>query len=219
MKKIVIAIAAIFIFASFSGCVEKDKEPPSIKISLDGKENNGWYRSNVTIKINAIDNKSGIKEVKYRLDWDIWKDYIKPVVIRENGEHLFEYYAKDKNGNIAYRNVTIKIDKIKPKISFENFEPGYLYFRGKKYPILRIPKDTMIVGKMDIIVNANDSISGIQKVEFYLGKKIILSLEKQPYRWSIDKTIGVYNITALAYDNAGNINSITIPNVQIFIMR
>ncbi|MCD6171717.1 MAG: Ig-like domain-containing protein [Thermoplasmata archaeon] len=219
MKKIAILMASIFILASLSGCVKKDREAPYLKVDFDGISNNGWYRSNVTVTIHAIDNKSGVKEIKYRMDGDIWRDYIMPVKIKESGEHLFECYAKDKKGNMAYINKTLKIDKIKPKISFQNFEAGHTYLWGRGKTTLRIPKDTMIIGSMDINVNASDSLSGMQKVEFYLGDEMQFSDNSPPYSWHLGKTIGVYNITAIAYDIAGNENAITIPDVQIFIMR
>lgn len=219
MKKIAILIASIFILASFSGCVKKDKEAPYLKVNFDGISNNGWYKTNVTVTIYAVDNKSGIGEIKYRIDGDIWRDYVMPIKIKENGEHLFECYAKDKRGNMAYMNETLKIDKIKPKIGFQNFEAGYTYLWGRGKPTLRIPKDTMIVGRMDINVNASDSLSGMQKVEFYLGDKMKFSDNAPPYSWHLDKTIGVYNITAIAYDVAGNENAISVPDVQIFIIK
>jgi len=90
---------------------------------------------------------------------------------------------------------------------------------GEKKLTLRFPRDTMIIGKMSIIAIANDSLSGMQKVEFYLGDKLSKSVEEQPYEWQLPATIGVYNITAIAYDMAGNENSITIPDVQFFILR
>jgi len=220
MRKKALLIMAIFILASFSGCVKKkDKEPPYISVGIDGKENNGWYRSNVTIKLHAKDNQTKVKELRYRIDGGMWMDYVMPVKLRENGQHLFEYYAIDKHGNKRYGNITIKIDKMKPSVAFQNFEAGYMYFWGKKRITPRYPRDTMIIGKMSIVAIANDSLSGIDKVDFYLGDEVVYSAKKAPYSWEISATIGVYNITAIAYDMAGNENSITIPDVQIFIMR
>ncbi len=220
MKEKALLMVAIFLLASLTGCFEKkDREAPYIRLSIDGKESNGWYRSNVTITLRAKDNQTGIKELKYRIDGDTWKDYVMPIRLKENGEHFFEYYATDKHGNKKYGNLTIKIDKIKPSLAFQNFEAGYTYMWGKKKLTLRYPRDTMIIGRMSIMVIANDTLSGMQKVEFYLGSKLIESIDKPPYEWTLPAIIGVYNITAIAYDMAGNENIVSVPDVQIIILR
>jgi len=220
MKKKALFLVIIFILAFFTGCFEKkDKEPPYINIVIEGKSLNGWYGSNVTIKIDAKDNQTSIKDLKYRINGGMWMDYVMPLKIKENGEHFFEYYATDKHGNKRYGNLTIKIDKIKPSISFKNFEAGYTYMWGNKKLTLRYPRDTVVVGRMSIVAIANDSLSGMQKVEFYLGDKLAKSIEEPPYEWTLPPTIGVYNITAIAYDMAGNENSVSVPDVQIFILR
>ena len=220
MKSKALLIIAIFLLALFSGCIKKeDKEPPYVILNVEGKGENGWYRSNVTITMEAKDNQTKVKELKYRIDGGMWMDYVMPVKLKENGEHLFEYYATDKHGNKREGNLTIKIDKIKPSLKFKNFEAGYTYVWGKKKITLRYPRDTVIFGKMSIEAIANDSISGMQKVEFYLGGKLEKSLKKPPYEWLLPAAVGVYNITAIAYDMAGNENSITVPDVQIFILR
>ena len=220
MKGKALLMVSIFLLAFLTGCFEKkDREAPYIRLYIDGKCSNEWYNSNVTIKIEAKDNQTKIKEIKYRIDGGLWMDYVMPIKLKENGEHFFEYYALDKHGNKRYGNLTIKIDKIKPSLAFQNFEGGYTYMWGENKVTLRYPKDTMIVGKMSIVAIANDSLSGMQKVEFYLGDKLAESVEKPPYEWRLPATIGVYNITAIAYDMAGNENSITIPDVQIFILR
>lgn len=220
MKEKALFMAGIFVLFILAGCMEKeDRSAPYVKLMVEGNEKNGWYNTNVTIFINATDNESRVKEIKYRIDGDIWKDYVMPVIITKNGEHIFEYYAKDQNGNERKGNLTIKIDKIKPYVAFENFEEGYTYVFGKKKITLRYPRDTVILGKMEIRADARDGISGIEKVEFYAGDDIVFEGEKEPYAWTVSSKIGVYNITVVAYDVAGNVNSITIPDVQIFTLK
>ncbi|HDN95726.1 MAG: hypothetical protein DRN29_00490 [Thermoplasmata archaeon] len=199
------------------GCLEKkEKNPPYIELNIDGEEgDNGWYVSSITITLNAYDNESKIEELKYRINGDMWKDYVMPFRIQNDGFYFIEYYAKDGNGNEIYKNITIKIDKTEPTINFSNFEPGYIYFRGRKMITPRIPRDTMIIGDFTIEAEANDNLAGLQKVEFYLGDGIAFEDNQKPYEWEIESVIGVYNITAVAYDYAGNYAAITIPEVQI----
>jgi len=221
MKKLA-AILMVFILLSIVGCIERDKTPPTILLSIDGKMGeNGWYVSNVTISIEAYDNESTVKELKYRVDGEpwIWKDYRMPFKISKNGEHFIEYYAVDDNGNKNEGNITVKIDKNKPSIQFTNFEAGYIYFRGKKFITPRIPRDTMIIGDFTIEVKANDTLSGMQKVEFYLGETMLHEDREPPYEWKIEKAYGIYNVTAIAYDMAGNANMISIDGVQFINIR
>ncbi len=214
MRKLLILILLVALFA---GCIKKDKYPPYIEINIDGKEgSNGWYISNLTISFFAIDNESKIEELKYRINGGIWIDYVIPFKLTKDGFYFIEYYAKDINGNENYKNITLKLDKTKPSINFKNFEAGYIYFRGHKFITPRFPKDTMVIGKYTIEVDASDALSGLKKVEFYLGDSLEMEDESAPFEFDLHG-IGIYNITAVAYDNAGNYNSISIPEVQLFI--
>lgn len=212
---------SIFVFLLFFmlliGCVKKDNNPPYIKIEIDGQEgNDGWYISNLTISLFSIDNESKVEETKYRINGGLWMDYVMPFKITKDGFYLIEYYAKDKNGNEIYKNISIRIDKTKPSINFLNFEPGYIYFWGHKFITPRIPRDTIIIGIYNIKVDAKDGLSGLKKVEFYLGDALAFEDDSVPYEWEIKGQTGIYNITAVAYDIAGNTNSICIEDVQIF---
>ena len=214
MKKFFFALFLIFIL--LSGCL-KERKPPIVEIKIDGKRGeHGWYVSDVKFSINAYDNESGIKEIKYRINGEPWRDYVGiPCLINQDGYYLIDYLAVDGKDNRAIGNLTIKIDKTKPSIFFENFEKGYIYFRGKKILTPRIPHDTMIIGSYTIIVNSNDATSGVKKVEFYMGEKLELEKYESPYEWEIGRGLGIYNITAIAYDNAGNKNVAMVEEVQV----
>ncbi|MEM1513589.1 MAG: hypothetical protein QXW78_02900 [Candidatus Thermoplasmatota archaeon] len=214
MKKLVFIPLIILLF--LSGCIG-EKNPPIVEIKIDGKAGEGgWYISDIKFSIIAYDNESGIKEVKYRINGEQWRDYVGiPYAISQDGYYLVEYVAIDGKNNEAKGSIMIKIDKTGPEIAFENFEEGYIYFRGKKILTPRIPHDTMIIGDFKIIVDSNDSTSGVKKVEFYRGENLAIEKYEPPYEWEIGRGIGIYNITAIAYDNAGNKKEITIPEVQL----
>ncbi|HEC75696.1 MAG TPA: hypothetical protein ENI33_00350 [Thermoplasmatales archaeon] len=217
MKKLMY-IMVVFLILLTAGCLEKkDKNIPYVELIIDGEMgDDGWYVSDVSITINAYDNESKIKELKYRINGDVWKDYINmPFRLEKDGFYFIEYYAKDENGNENYKNITVKIDATKPFINFSNFEEGYVYFRGKKLITPRIPRDTMIIGDFVINVNADDALSGLKRVEFYMGNTKVYEDTEKPYEWKIESGIGVYNITSVAYDFAGNYNEISIEDVQI----
>jgi len=73
----------------------------------------------------------------------------------------------------------------------------------------------MIIGDITIEASADDNLAGVKKVEFYMNEGLAFEDNQPPYEWSIKNAIGIYNITAVAFDYAGNYASITIPEVQI----
>jgi hypothetical protein len=74
---------------------------------------------------------------------------------------------------------------------------------------------TMIVGGIDIEVDAYDE-DGIDKVEFYIDKKLKSTDTNEPYTWTWDeRAFGFRMIEVKAYDNADNSNTARI-RVLIF---
>ena len=65
---------------------------------------------------------------------------------------------------------------------------------------------TIILGGIDIEVDAYDK-DGIDKVEFYIDKKLKATDTTEPYTWMWDeRAFGSRMIEVKAYDNAGNTN-------------
>ena len=74
---------------------------------------------------------------------------------------------------------------------------------------------TIIIGGIDIEVAAYDK-EGIDRVEFYIGKKLKATDTTEPYTWTWDeRAFGSRMIEVKAYDNAGNSNTAKI-RVLIF---
>ena len=74
---------------------------------------------------------------------------------------------------------------------------------------------TMIIGGIDIEVDAYDK-DGIDRVEFYINKKLKATNTTEPYTWMWDeRAFGFRMIEVKAYDTAGNSNTARI-RVLIF---
>jgi len=74
---------------------------------------------------------------------------------------------------------------------------------------------TMIIGGIDIKVDAYDE-DGIDKVEFYIGKKLKSTDTTEPYTWTWgERAFGFRMMEVKAYDNVGNSNTAII-GVLIF---
>jgi len=165
--------------------------------------NNGWYTTDVTITLCAMDNVSGVNATYYKLNNGNWQAYVNPIKIVADGKYTLQYYSIDNAGNSENVKVTeIKIDCIFPTVNLS--EPNHgLYIMGRK--ILPL-KCTIIIGKTPIIVNATDRTSGIEKVEFYVDDGLKATLIHEPYQWlwSNETAVGRFTLKAIAYDNSGN---------------
>jgi len=94
-----------------------DLVPPQTATTTTGTlGTNGWYISDVTVKLTATDNDSGVKNTLYSLDKGLsWKTYATPVVISSEGTSTLQLYSVDNIGNKeATSTLLIKIDKTAP---------------------------------------------------------------------------------------------------------
>ena len=138
-----------------------DTTPPVTTHTLDPPEpngENGWYASNFTVILNATDEMSGVKEIRYRVVGGNWqtipKDYGSFIVDVDGDDLLIEYYAIDNVGNEESINIfTTDIDQKPPEVLFEwdIFEEGgiiYIKFSIKSF----------------------DATSGMDRVEMYINE-------------------------------------------------
>jgi len=82
----------------------------------------------------------------------------------------------------------------------------FLYFMNFEIFPLSQP---IIIGKIDINVNASDDDSGIDRVEFYINGLLKTTDETEPYSWTWSELAFFTNVIEVkAYDKAGNAASI-----------
>ena len=112
-------------------------------------------------------------------------------------------------------NVTISIssDEEPPLVTIIQPTSGF-YIWNKK--ILPIPKSTaIIIGCIDIKVNATDAKSGINHVDFYINDDKKFTDNNPPYQWTWkwvpgEQVFGKRDVKIVAFDNAGNPASVEI---------
>lgn len=69
----------------------------------------------------------------------------------------------------------------------------------------------LIIGSIEIQVNATDNSSGINRVEFYIDAKLMNQTSIEPYHWTWTKlAFFKHTITVKAYDNAENVGQAEI---------
>jgi len=173
---------------------------------------NGWYVSNVKVKLQADDPEvngvsSGVDTIKYKIDSGSWQTYTAEVTVSTDGEHTFSYYAVDNVGNEETANaVTFNIDKTKPIIVFSYEVTG-----------------NQVQGwDVTFTADATDATSGMDRVEFYLNDVLQATVSGPGpiYQWVLENYHGGLQITikATAFDKAGNYASESVipkPLVEI----
>jgi hypothetical protein len=178
-----------------------DKTPPSTTHSFSGTiGNNGWYISDVIVTFIALDNQSGVNHTYYRIDNGSWIEYTAPGPIAYDGIHTLEYYSVDVAGNEepVKGPFSLKIDKIPPAIT--------------------LTKQQIDLFNVKFTAEVSDATSGIDRVEFTLDGTLQSNDTQSPYEWTWTG-IGNHQVTATAYDLAGNSQSQSMSTPYSFNMK
>jgi hypothetical protein len=190
-----------------------DKTKPETTHSLDPASpdgENGWYVSDISVKLSPTDATSGVWHTYYRIDGGDWKKGTS-FTIDEDGEHTVDYYSVDIAGNeeSPYHSFSVKLDETAPKVGITTPMYKYLYIFGK--PILPINK-TIIIGKLTTGADAHDGTSGMARVEFYVDGNLTAIDTTSPYEWdwNVVSFFMFHDFKVIAYDQAGNSASATI---------
>jgi len=97
--------------------------------------------------------------------------------------------------------------------------PKGIYLFDKEIIPLPSLNFALVVGKVTIIAEANDTQSGIEKVEFYVDNSLGATITTEPYQWLWNTSTGLFGkhtIYVKAFDNAGNEANSTTVNVWRF---
>jgi len=136
--------------------IKIDCYPPTTYCFFDPSVPNGlcgWYVSNVTVTLNAIDNESGVNRTYCNL-LPPGEVFTEPINISEDGIYNIVFESIDNVGNTeCMKSVTLKIDKTPPNGTLE-------------WVIHRIG---CFKWKIIFYVNISEDLSGIDKIEFYLN--------------------------------------------------
>jgi hypothetical protein len=137
-----------------------DTTPPVSTHTLDPPEpdgNNSWYVSDVNVTLNATDDLSGVKEIRYTINGGAQQ--VIPgdngsFILSEDGDDIYvEYWAIDNSGNAEKKNsFTIDIDQTPPEIEITYEVIGGNPLRGWDF---------------EFTATATDAMSGVEKVEFW----------------------------------------------------
>ncbi len=169
-----------------------------------------YFSGRTKLKLTAVDNKSGVKEVRYSVDGTEFAAYDQPFYLPSvPGVHVVKFYALDEMDNQSkgqetdarfeeYRhNVSeVYVDLTGPSLSS-------LY----KGPAVQVLDRVFISGETQIIFKGTDPESGMQYISYSLDGQGAENRYEGPI--SI-KASGAHSIDYFGYDNVNNRNKKTI---------
>jgi len=138
------------------------------------------------------------------------------------------YYWKIVSWDNHYKSATGPIwnftteqqpDTTPPIVRLTSPEKGFLYLNFKDFIVLKIHFiTTLIIGKIEVTVNATDNQSGIERVKFYIDDTLKAIDTTAPYNWTWSDRgfFFPYYIKVIAFDRSGNQNSTELKVWKIF---
>ncbi len=183
---------------TLTGNASYDETPSQTTIQLSGVQGlNNWFKSDVIITLNAVDepNGSGVDKIEYTLDnGQTVQTYINPFTISQEGILKLKFRAIDKAGNGENpKEREIKIDKTPPEalvqfnlttqnleINGQEINPGEVIITDEAGNTAKLqvePKDKKRKEKLEIKSISYNEASPIQlpdnkfEVNFKLDKK------------------------------------------------
>ena len=183
-----------------------DKTPPTIIEEVEGKSffaNGKEYSSGrARLKLTALDNKAGVKEIKYSINGDDYKTYEKPVMLSvASGNLVVKSYAVD-NVNNSSESQTANQSASIPYIDLS----GPKLTHGFNGPVFTSRDTIFISNKTKIALKARDAESGIHRIDYQIDNGTLETFS-EPFTIAGE---GVHEIKYTGYDNVDNSNSASL---------
>ena len=111
-------------------------------------------------------------------------------------------------------------DTVPPQVTINSPKAGYLYLMDRE--MLPIRERTIVIGMITADVTAEDSASGVDRVDFWIGfgchGEKYFTDDQSPYvwTWADHQSVGLRKIRAYAFDKAGNEDFAEIEVIKIF---
>jgi hypothetical protein len=156
------------------------KAPVTAKTVAGTLGKNGWYISDVQVILTPGDDLSGVASTVYRINAGAWTTYTEPVAMSIDGTYNFEYRATDLAGNTeTVKNVTIKVDKTPPTITFTSHKDGQKVNMASVTLIGKTdPKATLKINDVAVTLSADGIFT--KAVTLVEGENTIKAVAEDP---------------------------------------
>lgn len=181
---------------------------------LSGQPN--WFRSDVTLNLNAEDNEGGlgVDYIMYKKDSADWQQYNNPLTITEEGHHKINFYSADNDENLEeVKSIEFDIDKTSPTANVDA-NPKELWPPNGKLVEVTVTGNSFDEHLYTTKITVLDEYGLIKPVINSFGQTVAL----QAQRKGSDADGRRYTIKAVVEDLAGNatekITEVIVPHDQ-----
>lgn len=186
-----------------------DKTPPIIATDILGDrfivDDKVYFSGRTKLKITAVDNKTGIKALRYAVDDLNFKDYEEPFYLpSKQGIHIVRYYAIDSLDNATADLKNLRFEEFKhnvSKIFVDLTGPTLQYaYEGPSFT----SRDTVFINdKTRIRLSFTDAESGPKHLAYAKDENPAEINYTGPFTVS---EAGWHTIQIVGYDNVNNRN-------------
>ena len=194
-----------------------DKSAPLMVADVLGDrfivEDQIYFSGRTKLKLTAVDNKVGVKEIMYSVDTDPFKKYEQPFYLPSvTGTHTIRYYSVDNLNNSS----SMGSDKASyaGQGGFEEFKHNvnkvYVDLSGPviSHSITNLTfmrSDTMFIGPYTKIkLTGSDADSGLKSLSYTLNNRSEEIIYKEPF--TLTGVRGYNKLSYFGYDNVNNRN-------------
>ncbi len=166
--------------------------------------NKVFFSGRTKMKLTAVDNKAGVKNIMYSIDGSIFNIYNQPFYLPSiTGVHLVKYYATDNMANETDKDGS-KFEKYKHVVSRVYVDLSGPILKHQFIGMTYKARDTLFINKQTKLkFSATDAESGLQYITY--GTDNQYNEEKYSEPISFDKE-GFHQIEYYGYDNVNNRN-------------
>jgi peptidoglycan/xylan/chitin deacetylase (PgdA/CDA1 family) len=186
-----------------------DTTSPTSSIACNsGTCSSGWYAASISVSLSAVDSGgSGVAVIRYTTDGSdpSPSSFVYSAPFAVSSTTTVKYRAWDNAGNVEATKVQlIQIDTAAPQITVTSPVNG-----------------ATVGGVVRLEATANDTVSGVTRVDFYVDNKLVGTATSAPYRinWNTNNKQqvpkGSHTIYAVAVDRAGNSRATTPITVTV----
>jgi len=157
-----------------------------------------YFSGRTKLKLTAVDNKSGVKEVLYSINDQPYVKYVDPFYLpNRSGLHNVKFYANDHTANQAKNDFqhevgVIYVDLTGPALAHQFVGPSF------------VKADTVFISpKTTVSITGHDPEAGLKKITYQIDGAADESTYSKPL--SITAR-GLHRLTYAGYDNVNNKN-------------
>lgn len=146
-----------------------DNVKPIVAIDSENYESNTWTNQDVTLSVSNTANNLGITTFKYKVNDGQWKTYTNNIVISDETDgtkYAFKAISASKveSDEVSFN---VKIDKTAASGNIKIEE------NSVKNLVNKITFDLFFNKNVDVIITANDNLSGVDSVKYYRSEEIL----------------------------------------------